>query len=250
MLKSFLATVSLCAVLVANVQAANIHVAVAANFTAPAKQLASLFEKETGHKVILSFGGTGVLYGQIKNGAPYDVLLAADAKTPAQAVKEGYGVSGTNETYALGKLILWSADAGTIQNGEQVLKQGRFARCAVANPKLAPYGAAAYETMKALGVFDATRPKFVEGDSVGKAYQFVKTGNADIGFVALSHVVRDGKLTAGSGWVVPEHLYEPIKQNAVLLTRGGEPAAAREFLAFLRGSTAKQVKAFYGYGLP
>lgn len=237
-------------VVVQAAQAADVHVAVAANFTAPAKQLAPLFEQKTGHKLVLSFGGTGMFYGQIKNGAPYDVLLAADAKTPAKAVKEGFGVAGTEETYAIGKLILWSADANAVTDGEQLLKDGKFTRCAVANPKLAPYGLAAYEAMKALGVFEKTQPKFVEGDNIGKTYQFVKTGNADIGFVAMSQVYRDGKLTSGSGWVVPDTLYGKIEQNAVVLKNGREQAAAREFLAFLRGPEAVAIKASYGYGAP
>lgn len=250
MLKCAVTAAMLVGLCVQSAHAEKLHVAVASNFTAPAKQLASVFERKTGHKVILSFGGTGVFYGQIKHGAPYDVLLAADSKTTAKAVQEGYAAADTEQTYAVGKLVLWSADPNKIRNGQDVLKQGAFDRCAVANPALAPYGLAAYETMKALGVFESIRPKLVEGDNVGKAFQFVKTGNADIGFVALSQVAKNGKLTSGSGWIVPERFYGHIKQNAVVLNQGKAQGVAREFLAFLRTPDAVAIKTSYGYGTP
>ncbi len=229
--------------------AADVHVAVAANFTAPAKELAPMFEAKTGHKLVLSFGSTGMFYGQIKNGATYDVLLAADAKTPKKAIDEGYGVKDTSFTYAVGKLVLWSADANKVPaDGIKLLESGNFNKCAVANPKLAPYGLAAYETMKAAKVFDKVQPKFVEGDNIGKTFNFVKTANADIGFVALSQVFKDGKLVSGSGWIVPDNFYNPIYQDAVLLKQGKEQAAAKEFMQFLQGPEAAKVKAAYGYG--
>ena len=230
------------------VSAAEVHVAVAANFTAPAKELAPIFEKQTGHKLILSFGSTGMFYGQIKNGATYDVLLAADAKTPEKAVKEGYGEDGTRFTYAVGKLVLWSADADKVKDGQKLLASGQFNKCAVANPKLAPYGLAAYETLKALDLFDAVSAKFVEGDNIGKTYNFVKTANAEIGFVALSQVYKNGKITSGSGWIVPQELYGRIAQDAVLLKQGKSQEAGREFLKFLQGPEAAKVKLDYGYG--
>ena len=225
-----------------------IHVAVAANFTAPSKDLAPIFEKQTGHKVILSFGSTGMFYGQIKNGATYDILLAADAKTPKKAVAEGYGIGSSVFTYAVGKLVFWSADAGKIKNGQQLLAKADFNKCAVANPKLAPYGLAAYETLKHAKAFDKVSPKFVEGDNIGKTYQYVKTGNADVGFVALSQVYKDGKLTSGSGWIVPQDYYGKIAQDAVLLKNGKSLAAANQFLQFLKGPEAARVKIAYGYG--
>lgn len=229
--------------------AADVHVAVAANFTAPAKELAPMFEAKTGHKLVLSFGSTGMFYGQIKNGATYDVLLAADAKTPKKALDEGYGVKGSSFTYAVGKLVLWSSEAGKVPaDGAKFLASGNYNKCAVANPKLAPYGLAAYETLKALKVFDKVQPKFVEGDNIGKTFNFVKTGNADIGFVALSQVFKNGKMVSGSGWVIPENLYNAIYQDAVLLKQGKEQAAAKEFLKFLQGPEAAKVKAAYGYG--
>lgn len=230
------------------VSAAEVHVAVAANFTALAKELAPIFEKQTGHKLVLSFGSTGMFYGQIKNGATYDVLLAADAKTPAKALKEGYGVTGTDFTYAVGKLVLWSSDAGKVRDGKALLQSGDFNKCAVANPKLAPYGLAAYETLKALNLFDKVSPKFVEGDNIGKTFNFVKTANADIGFVALSQVYKNGKITSGSGWIVPAELYGKIAQDAVLLKQGKNQDAAREFLKFLQGPEAAKVTSDYGYG--
>ncbi len=228
--------------------AADVLVAVAANFTAPAKELAPIFEKKTGHKLVLSFGSTGMFYGQIKNGADFDVLLAADDKTPKKALDEGYGVKGTSFTYAEGKLVLWSSDASKVTDGEALLKSGSFNKCAVANPKLAPYGLAAYESLKAMGLFEKVQPKFVEGDNIGKTFNFVKTGNADIGFVALSQVSKNGKFTSGSGWMVPEKYYNPIRQDAVLLKNGKNAEAARAFLEFLKGPEASAVKKAYGYG--
>lgn len=228
--------------------AGEVLVAVAANFTAPAKDLAPLFEKATGHRLVLSFGGTGTFYGQIKNGAKFDVLLAADAKTPKKAIEEGYGVPGTSFTYAVGKLVFWSSDANKVTDGEKLLSSGAFNKCAVANPKLAPYGLAAYETLKTMGLFEKLRPKFVEGDNIGKTFNFVKTGNADVGFVALSQVAKNGRITSGSGWVVPEKYYAPIRQDAVLLKNGSNPEAARAFLEFLKGDEAAKVKQAYGYG--
>jgi molybdate transport system substrate-binding protein len=228
--------------------AAEVHVAVAANFTAPAKDLAPIFLKQTGHSLILSFGATGMFYGQIKNGAEYDVLLAADAKTPAKAVREGYGVEGSNFTYAMGKLVLWSSDGSKVTDGKALLQSGKFERCAVANPKLAPYGLAAYQTLESLRLLEAVKPKFVEGNNIGATFNFVKTGNADIGFVALSQVFKNGRMKGGSGWIVPASLYEPIRQNAVLLKNGRNAEAAKAFLAFLRGPEAARVKQAYGYG--
>ena len=233
---------------VVGVSAAEVQVAVAANFTAPAKELAPIFEKQTGHKLILGFGSTGMFYGQIKNGATYDVLLAADAKTPKKAIDEGYGVAGSSFTYAVGKLVLWSSDAGKIKDGKALLASGDFNKCAVANPKLAPYGLAAYETLTSLKLLDQVKPKFVEGDNIGKTFNFVKTANADIGFVALSQVYKNGKITSGSGWVVPADLYGKIAQDAVLLKQGKNQDAAKAFLKFLQGPEAAKVKLDYGYG--
>lgn len=242
------AAAAVCAALSMGAFADEIHVAVAANFTAPAKDLAPVFEKATGHKVILSFGSTGMFYSQIKNGATYDILLAADAKTPKKAVDEGYGVANSVFTYAVGKLVFWSADANKIKDGAKLIQSVDFNKCAVANPKLAPYGLAAYETLKHMKAFEKVQPKFVEGDNIGKTFQFVKTGNAEVGFVALSQVYKDGKLTSGSGWIVPDDYYGKIRQDAVLLKNGKSAAAAEEFMKFLKGAEATKVKLAYGYG--
>ena len=227
--------------------AAEIQVAVAANFTAPVKDLAPIFEQQTGHKLLLSFGSTGMFYGQIKNGATYDVLLAADAKTPEKLVAEGDGVGGTAFTYAVGKLVLWSADRTKIDDRGEILLKGNFNKCAVANPKLAPYGKAAYEVLEKMNVFEKVAPKFVEGDNIGKTFNFVKTGNADIGFVALSQVFKEGKMVSGSGWIVPSEYYRKIRQDAVLLKNGKSAQAAQEFMKFLQGAEASKIKAAYGY---
>ncbi len=228
--------------------AGEVHVAVAANFTAPAKDLAPIFLKQTGHSLILSFGGTGMFYGQIKNGAEYDVLLAADSRTPERAVREGYGVEGSSFTYAMGRLVLWSSDGGKVTDGKALLQSGKFERCAVANPKLAPYGLAAYQTLESLNLLESVKPRFVEGNNIGSAFNFVKTGNADVGFVALSQVFKNGRMKSGSGWIVPTNLYEPIRQDAVLLKNGRNSEAAKAFLAFLKGPEAARVKQAYGYG--
>lgn len=230
------------------VSAAEVHVAVAANFTAPAKELAADFEKATGDKLVLSFGSTGNFYAQIKNGAPFDVLLAADDTTPAKAVKEGYGVEGTTFTYAVGKLVLWSSNADLIKGDAKVLTTDAVKHVAVANPKLAPYGLAAHEAMEKLGIKAAVTPKIVEGDSIGKTYQFVSTGNAEAGFIALSQCYKDGKMTSGSGWILPQDLYNTIAQDAVLLKKGEGNDAAKKFLDYLRTSEkAAAVRAAYGY---
>ena len=231
----------------AGVLAEDVRVAVAANFTAPVKELAPLYEKATGDKLVLSFGGTGAFYAQIKNGAPFDILLAADAKTPAKAVKEGCGVEGSTFTYAIGKLVLWSADPKFVKD-EKALDSADLRKLAVADPKLAPYGEAAYQTMKALGKFAQLEPKFVIGGNIGKTLQFVKSENAQAGFVALSQCFKDGAFTSGSGWVVPQKFYKPILQDAVLLKSSTNKEAAQRFLNYLKTSEdAARIRAAYGY---
>ncbi len=238
-----------CAMAAVSAQAADVRVAVAANFTAPSKDLAPLFEKATGDKLILSFGSTGAFYAQIKNGAPFDILLAADNKTPKKAVEEGYGVAGSTFTYAVGKLVLWSSDANLIKGSADVLKTDAVKHVAVANPKLAPYGLAAHQTMDKLGIKADVTPKIVEGDNIGKTFQFVKTANAQAGFIALSQCFKDGKMTSGSGWIIPQEYYDRIDQDAVLLNPGLKNTAARRFLEFLKTSPeAQKIREAYGYG--
>ena len=228
--------------------AEEVRVAVAANFTAPMKELAPLYEKATGDKLIVSYGATGAFYAQIKNGAPFDVLLAADAKTPAKAVKEGHGVDGTAFTYAVGKLVLWSSDAGLVKD-QKALVDPVVKKIAVADARLAPYGEAALQALHALGMKDAVEAKFVVGNNIGKTFQFVESGNAQVDFVALSQCFKNGAFTGGSGWVVPQDLYKPILQDAVQLKAGEKNAGAKRFLDYLKTSPeAAAIREAYGYG--
>lgn len=229
------------------VHAAEVQVAVAANFAGPMKVLAADFEKATGHKAVLSSGSTGKFYAQIQSGAPFDVFLAADDETPAKLDKESATVPGSRFTYATGKLVLWSARPDLVDAKGEVLKSGSFAHIALAAPKLAPYGAAALETMTRLGVLARLEPKFVQGESIGQAFGFVSSGNAELGFVALSQVWENGKLKSGSAWIVPADLHSPIRQDAVLLARGKDNAAAVALMAFLKSDAAKAVIRSFGY---
>ena len=224
-----------------------IQVAVAANFTAPMQQIAAAFQEETGHVVKASFGATGKLYAQIKNGAPFEVLLAADDKTPTKLVEEGAAVKDSQFTYAIGTLVLWSAKPDFVDDAGQVLKTGDFNKVAIANPKLAPYGVASIETLTALGLLDAIEPKFVMGQSISQTFQFVDTGNAELGFVALSQVMEDGKIKKGSAWVVPGKFHEPIRQDAVILNNGKDKPAAAALMDFLKGEKAQAVITSFGY---
>jgi molybdate transport system substrate-binding protein len=224
--------------------AAEVQVAVAANFSAAAQEIGVLFAEATGHTVRFSFASSGQLYAQITQGAPFDVFLAADRRYPMRAVRDGHAVAGSGFTYASGRLVLFSADAGRV-TGSASLETGEFTRLAIANPALAPYGAAAVEVLAALDLSDRLRSKLVRGNNVAQTYQFVITGNAELGFVALSQVISHGQ---GSRWIVPRELHSEIAQDAVLLHRGADNEVAQAFLAFLRGLAAAAVKARYGYG--
>ena len=225
--------------------AADVQVAVAANFTEPAKQIAAAFEARTHNHLALSFGSSGQFYTQIAHGAPFEVLLSADAERPAQAEKEGLAVPGTRFTYAIGRLVLFSKTAGLVDGRGAVLKSGRFQKLAIADPALAPYGAAAVQTMTRLGVYEALKSKLVTGTSISQAYQFVDTGAAELGFVALAQVIAQA---GGSRWLVPEADHAPIEQQAVLLKTGEGDPAAMAFLAFLKGPEARKVIKRFGYG--
>jgi len=227
--------------------AEEIQVAVAANFTAPMKLIAADFEKDTGHKAVLTFGATGKFYAQISNGAPFEVFLAADDETPARLEKEGAAVNGSRFTYATGKLVLWSAQPGLVDAQGEVLKKGDFKKIAIAAPKLAPYGAAAVETMNKLGLQAALEPKLVQGESIGQAFSFVSTGNAELGFIALSQVYEGGKIKSGSAWIVPDKLHSPIRQDAVLLAKAKDSKAAAQLMAYLKTDKAKAVIRAFGY---
>ena len=224
------------------------QIAVAANFTAPMKAIIAAFEQQSGHTVKASYGSTGKLYAQIKNGAPFEALLAADQKRPTLLEEEGAAEPGTRFTYAIGTLVLWSAEPGAVDDGPALLEAGDFNRLAIANPKLAPYGEASIETLEALGVKDAVEPKLVMGENIAQTYQFVDTGNAALGFVALSQVTQDGRIGKGSGWIVPGDLHAPIKQDAVTLKRGKDNPAVIGLLAFLKGEEAAAIIHDYGYG--
>ena len=224
-----------------------VQVAVAANFTAPMKLIAEDFEKDTGHKAVLTFGATGKFYAQITHGAPFEVFLSADDETPAKLEKEGAAVNGSRFTYATGRLVLWSAQPGVVDAQGDVLKKGDFKTIAIAAPKLAPYGAAAVETMNKLGLQAALEPKLVQGESIGQAFSFIATGNAELGFVALSQVYEGGKIKSGSAWIVPASLHSPIRQDAVLLAKAKDNKAAVQLMAFLKTEKAKAVIRSFGY---
>lgn len=227
--------------------AEEVTVAVAANFSAPAQKIATAFAAATGHKATVVVGSTGKLYAQIKNGAPFQVLLSADDETPTRLGKEGAGVAGSQVTYATGRLVLWSRQAGVVDDRGEVLRGGQFAHLALADPKLAPYGAAAVDVMAKLGLTASLQPKLVQGESIGQAYQFVFSGNAALGFVALSQVMVEGKIAQGSAWVVPANLHSPLRQDAIVLNAGKDSAAVAAFMAFLRSDAAKAVIRSFGY---
>ena len=232
-----------------SVQADEIQLAVAANFTGPMKLIAAEFEKDSGHKVLITSGATGKFYAQITSGAPFEVFLSADDETPAKLEMEGAAVQGSRFTYAIGKLVLWSAQPDRVDAGGDVLRKGNFNKLAIAAPKLAPYGAAAVETMRQLGVLTAIERKLVTGESLGQTFSFVSSGNAELGFVALSQVYEAGRIKSGSAWIVPENLYSPIRQDAVLLAKGKDSQAARQLLTFLKNEKSKAVIRAFGYAL-
>jgi molybdate transport system substrate-binding protein len=226
--------------------AADASVAVAANFTAPAKEIAAKYKELTGYAVDLSFGASGQFYTQISQGAPFDIFLSADNERTEKAIKEGFAVPGSAFTYAVGKLVLWSADPALIDKDGAVLKKGTFTHLSLANPKAAPYGAAAVETLNALGLYKSVESKIVTGENIGQTFQFIVSKNAELGFVAYSQVIN---VKGGSQWVVPEKLYSPIVQDAVLLKHGENNTVAKGFYKFLKGKQATDIIKRYGYVL-
>lgn len=230
-------------------QADEVSVAVAANFTAPMQKIAADFEQATGHKVVAAYGASGRFYAQIRNGAPFELLLSADDEIPARLVKENAAVAASRFTYAIGKLVLWSAQPGVVDGQGEVLKKGGFDHIALANPKLAPYGAAAVAVMKTLGAYDALQPKMVTAENIAQAHQYVSSGNALLGFVALSQILKDGKIE-GSSWLVPARLYPAIRQDAVILDKGKGKPAALALAQYLQDDKAKAVIKSFGYELP
>jgi len=230
--------------------AATVLVAVASNFSKPMTEIAAEFEKATGHSAKLSFGSSGKFVSQLENGAPFEVLLAADETGRIKLEQAGLTVPGSHFTYALGKLVLWSATPGYVDDQGQILSKGGFKHVALADPKLAPYGAAAVDVLKSLNLQDKLSPLFVFGENIAQTHQFVSTGNAELGLVALSQVIADGKVATGSGWIIPSDLYKPIRQDAVLLSRGAENPAAPALLDYLKSASALTIIEKYGYGLP
>lgn len=224
-----------------------VTVAVASNFTAAMTAIADAFHEKTGRQVSLAFGSSGKLFAQIAHGAPFHLFFSADQAKPRALVKQGLAVADSEFTYATGALALWSADPERVDSQGRILAQGDYQNIAFANPRLAPYGAAALEVLRARGLVEKTRPKWVQGENIAQTFQFVASGNAEIGFVALSQVMKNGHFTKGSGWVVPESLYAPIKQDAVLLKLGENSKLARSFLAFVHSKAAAQIIRSYGY---
>lgn len=227
--------------------AGGVQVAVAANFAAPMQKLVPLFEQQTGHRVVASYGSTGKFATQIQNGAPFEVFLAADDETPAKLERAGHAVAGTRFTYAIGRLVLWSRQPGLVDAKGDVLRGDSFERLAIADPRLAPYGAAAVQTLRSLSLLERLQQRFVTGENITQAHQFVATGNAPLGFVALSQVQVDGRIGEGSAWLVPEQLHEPIVQQAVLLPNGRDNPAATALLNFLRSDAARALIRAAGY---
>jgi molybdate transport system substrate-binding protein len=232
-------------------RADEVLVAVAANFTAPMQKIADDFANDTGHKAVLAFGTVGKFYAQMKTSAPFQVLVSSDRETPDALVREGLAIGETRYTYAVGKLALWSAAPDVVDSKGEILRSGSFKHFALANPKLAVYGAAGQAVMKKLDVWDAIEPKLVTAENITQAYQFVASGNAELGFVAFSQIVGpDGKVGKGSAWMVPADLYPQLAQDVILLAPGRDSPAAKALVEYLRSAKARAVILSYGYDLP
>ena len=229
--------------------AEQVQVAVAANFTRPMEKITPEFEKATGHKVTVAYGTVGKFYAQIKNGAPFEVFVSADDATPIRLEQDGLAIPESRFTYAIGKLVLWSASPGLVDAKGEVLRNGQFKHLAIANPKMAVYGAAAMEAMRKMGVLEQLEPRFVTGENISQTYQFAATGNAELGFVALSQIYNNGQFSPGSHWRVPADLYPQIRQDAVLLTRGKGNPAAQALLDYLKSDAARKIIRAHGYEL-
>lgn len=249
MRKSQILSLVVALVLTRQLSAEEVQVAVAANFIAPMKIIAAEFAQTTGHQARLSFGATGKFYAQITNGAPFEVFLAADDKAPAKLAKAGQALAESRFTYALGGLVLWSAKPDLVSSEAFALKQGRYNKVSIANPRIAPYGAAALEVLTGLGLLEEVGPRLVQGENIAQAYQFVATGNADLGFIALSQVMEDGEITKGSAWVVPKEMHAPIRQDAIVLRKGKDNPAAKALMEFLQGERAAAIVRSFGYDL-
>lgn len=230
--------------------ASEVTVAVASNFAEPMKMIVAEFEKHSGHQVNVAIGSSNKFYFQIKSGAPFDALFSADQNVPTALIHDGLAVPDSRLTYAVGAIVLWSATAGLVDEQGAILQRQAFQTLAIANPRLAPYGVAAMEVLHNLGVVGALESKLVQGANIAQAYQFVATGNAEVGFVSVSQVIRNGALKSGSAWLVPPHLYSPLKQDAVLLRRSENNHAAQQLLQFMHSETARAIIASFGYHAP
>ena len=233
--------------LVTHVHAAEVKVAVAANFAKTLEEITVQFEKDTGHKILATPGATGKFYAQIVNGAPFEVFISADDETPRKLAKEAKAIAETQFTYAIGTLALWSPDTNLVDQGGGVLKTDKFKFIAIANAKVAPYGQAAVQTMLKLGLLTKLEPRVVQGENIAQTYQFVTSGNAQLGFVALSQITENGKVKSGSAWIVPQEFHDQIKQDAILLNNGKDSIAAKALLDYLKSDKAKKIIASYGY---
>ena len=228
---------------------ATVLVAVAANFSKPMTEIVSQFEKATGHSAKLSFGSSGKFVSQLENGGPFEVLLSADEKGPEKLEQAGLTVPNSRFVYALGKLVLWSATPNFVDDKGKILMTSNFKHLALADPKVAPYGAAAIDVLKKMKLFEKLQPIFVQGENIAQTYQFISTANAELGFLALSQVIKNGKIVGGSSWIIPDNLHAPIRQGAVLMKIGAENPAARALIDYLKSIPALAIIKKYGYDL-
>ena len=228
---------------------ATVLVAVAANFSKPMTEIVSQFEKATGHSAKLSFGSSGKFVSQLENGGPFEVLLSADEKGPEKLEQAGLTVPNSRFVYALGKLVLWSATPNFVDDKGKILMTSNFKHLALADPKVAPYGAAAIDVLKKMNLLEKLQPLFVQGENIAQTYQFISTANAELGFLALSQVIKNGKIVGGSSWIIPDNLHAPIRQGAVLMKIGAENPAARALLAYLKSIPALAIIKKHGYDL-
>ena len=251
-LRNTVATVLfLCGLVSLSVEAGEVSVAAASNFAGPMERLVPLFQKESGHTVKVSTGASGKLYAQIRGGAAFDVFLSADEEMPRQLMQDGFVVGGSRFVYAMGRLVLWSVQPDLVDEKAAVLNRGNFKILAIANPRFSPYGVAAKETLTKLTMWNSIQEKLAKGENVTQTWQLVATEKADLAFIALSQVMRDGKMTeGGSWWLVPPEMHQPIRQSAVLLSHAKDPAAAKAFLAFLKSEKARAVMRGFGYEVP
>jgi molybdate transport system substrate-binding protein len=240
----------LCGLMSSHVRAAEVNVAVSSDFAAPIERLAPLFQKESGHTLKVSTGASGKLFAQIKGSAPFDAFLSADEEMPKQLMQDGFAVGGSRFVYATGKLVLWSTQPGFVDEKGAVLNKGNFNMLAIANPRFSPYGVAAKETLTKLTMWNSIQEKLTKGENVTQTYQLATTEKADLAFIALSQVMRDGKVTSGSSWIVPPDMHKPLRQSAVLLTHAKDQVAAKAFLAFLKSEKARTVMRGFGYEVP